>query len=176
MYGNRYSFNDHILRFISSIQLIFHSNNILCISPLNAGGLIKKMINNARLTAPKIQDNFAMLFHSLFRLKTKPHEIIAMPKFNNATSAERPWIKPVDVGGSPGISVGNIAKRKAPTQKIPKVIMLVFDALTFRDNASSRNNTPVASDKNAVVISQLKSPTAYSLTKQDMIFLSGRIT
>lgn len=99
-----------------------------------------------------------------------------MPKFNNATSAERPWIKPVDVGESPGISVGNIAKRKAPTQKIPKVITLVFDALTFRVNASSRSDTPVASDKNAVVISQLKSPTAYSLTKQDIGFLSGRIT
>lgn len=133
------------------------------------------MINNARLAAPKNQENFAMLFHSLLRLKTKPQEIIATPRFNNATSAERPWIKPMDVGESPGISVGNIAKRKAPTQKIPRVILLVFDALMFRVKATSSNETPVASDKNAVVISQLKLPTAYSLTKQDIIFLSGLI-
>lgn len=69
-------------------QSISHTISILCVRPLNDGGLIKKITNNTMLITPKKHDGFAIFFQLLFLLKMNPHAIIAIPKLMKANSQQ----------------------------------------------------------------------------------------
>lgn len=115
----------------------------------------------------------ANLFKSLFFLNDIPHEIMEMPRLSRAINAANPCIKPTVVCGNAGTSVGNMAAKKIPTQKTPSVILAVRGALTCSIKPINSRVDAMASAKKAIVISQLSLPTAYSLTKEVSMFLSG---
>ena len=90
-------------------------------------------------------EKFGHAFQAYIFLKTFPHAIIEIPRLNNAINAVKPCTSPRAVGGSTGTSVGNIPANKIPTEKIPKVIQPVADALHCCNKPISRKAAATAS-------------------------------
>ena len=91
-------------------------------------------------------EGLAKLFQFSFFLKTFPHAIIEMPKLSNAINAAKPCTSPRGVGGSTGTSVGNMPANKMPTEKIPKVIQPVADALPSCNKPINSKAVAIASE------------------------------